>query len=126
MTTAWVSFPILANFVPVPLAGNTVCGSMNKKKLKKLKVEIRSLRAGSANIRDRQLIKLAKKLGRRLDADRGKHPQYVSDVFPRLRPVSIPSHPTALNPFIAQSILDQLDEDYLCWYERLNKTEEKG
>jgi hypothetical protein len=83
---------------------------MDKKKLKKISREIRSLRAGSANVRRRQLVSVAKKLGRVKD-NRGKEPTFISTVFPNLRPITIPSHPGALKRFTVESILDQLEED---------------
>lgn len=79
--------------MPKDLTGNTAGGSMTEKRLKKLAVTIRSLRAGSANVRLHDLETLAGKLGRRLDGDRGKHLTYINTVFPRLRPLPIPSHP---------------------------------
>jgi len=104
---------------------DTACDTMNRKKLKKLKRKIQSLRAGSANIHTVDLVSLAKKLGRRLH-DRGKHLTYVSDPFPNLRPLPIPSHPGALNPYTAENVLSQLEEDWLRWREVLGKSEDDG
>lgn len=43
----------------------------------------------------------------------------MSEPFPDLRPISIPSHPGTLKRFTAASILDQLDEDVFRWEETL-------
>ena len=92
---------------------------MNKNKLKKIKRKIRSLRAGAANIQEHELVSIAKKLERRR-FDTGKHPTYISDPFPDLRPISIPSHRKFLAP-TAQNILDDLENDVRRWQDELNK-----
>lgn len=92
-------------------------------KLDKIAREIRSLRARSGNIRDHDLISLAKKLGRRLQ-NRGKHLTFVSDIFQDLRALPIPSHPRGINRITAENILDALDEDFLRWEELLEKSSE--
>lgn len=104
---------------------DTARGTMNKKKLKKIQGKIRSLRAGSGNIRLHQITEVAGKLGRK-PKDRGKHLTYESEQFPDLRPLPVPSHPVALNPITAENILDQLDEDCLRWEEYLNKGGDEG
>lgn len=81
---------------------------MDKKKLKKIEQKIRSLRNGLGNIRSIDLIKIATKLGRVLHSG-GKHPQYVNSFFSDLHPISIPSHSVGVNPWTAQSILDDLE-----------------
>lgn len=92
---------------------------MNKKTLKNVERRIRSLHAGSGNVRRRQLVSLAKTLGRK-ESNRGKEPTYISTVFPDMRPVSIPSHPGALPRFTVESILDQLDgDDVVRWQQAL-------
>ncbi len=45
---------------------------------------------------------------------------YMSDAFPQLGPLPIPSHPGTLKRFTALSILNQLDEDILQWEEYLS------
>jgi transposase len=92
---------------------------MDKKRLKRLRRLLDSLRTKPANIRRRELVSLAKKLGRRR-FDRGKEPTYVSDPFPDARPVTIPSHPGALKRFTASNILDQLEGDLSRWEEALD------
>jgi len=47
---------------------------------------------------------------------------YMSEVFPQLSPLSIPSHPGTLKRFTALSIINQLDEDILQWEEYLSKS----
>jgi hypothetical protein len=94
---------------------------MDKKKLKKIRQEIRSLRAGSANVRRRQLISVAKKLGRQ-KSDRGKEPTFISNVFPNLRPISIPSHPGSMPRYTVENILDQFEDDIFHWQQELDKT----
>jgi hypothetical protein len=99
---------------------------MNLKKLRKLKSQLEALRSRSANIRDRELVSIAKSLGRRRSS-RGKEPTYVNEIFKDLRPLSIPSHPGALNRFTAGSIIDQLELDIIAWEEFLsNRGDEEG
>jgi len=56
---------------------------------------------------------------------RGKEPTYVNDDFPHLTPLSIPSHPGALNKFTAKDILDDLDEYIFQWDEFLRQNQAK-
>lgn len=90
---------------------NDIAGdSMDKKKLKKIKKTLNDLRSKPNNIRSKELIKLAKSLGRRL-FKRGHEPTYVSNLLPRSYPISIPNHPGAMPRFTAENILDQLEQD---------------
>jgi hypothetical protein len=82
---------------------------MDLKKIQKLRSQIEGLR-GRGGIKSDEIESLARRLGRRR-AKKGKEPTYVSEVFPDLRPVSIPSHPRDLNRFTAGGILDQLESD---------------
>jgi|Deesub1362A_J573_1020465.scaffolds.fasta_scaffold09066_4 hypothetical protein len=91
---------------------------MNKKRLSKIKRKMDDLRARSAGIRSRELVSIAISLGRRR-SKRGKEPTYVSEPFPHLRPLSIPSHSKPLKRFTASSILDQLEEDVAEWEDAL-------
>jgi len=94
---------------------------MTKKKLKKLRDEIRSLHDRSGSICERDLVGIARKLGL-YRAKRGSEPTYVSADFPEKRPIRIPSHPGALKRGTALGILGDL-EGYLCsWKERLSKS----
>ena len=96
---------------------------MNQRKLNRLKRRLDALRSSSANIKRRKLEELAKSFGLRREK-RGKEPTYVSDDFPNLNPLSIPSH-REINPFTAKDILDDLDR-YLCaWKERLRQNQTK-
>jgi hypothetical protein len=97
---------------------------MNRNKLNKIRREIRSLRQRAGNVHDRELVSVAKQLGRRL-SDSGKHPTYESVAFPDLRPISIPSHARAMNPFVVESILDDLEIDCLRLEERLTDNSEE-
>ncbi len=97
---------------------------MNKKKLDKIERKLEILRSRQANIRDRELVSLAKSLGR-LRSPRGKEPTYINEFFQHLRPLSIPSHPRALNRFTAGSIIDQLELDILAWDEFLENEEKE-
>ncbi len=94
---------------------------MDKKKLKKIRKNLSNLRLKPNNIRSRELIKLAKSLGRKL-FDRGHEPTYISDLLPRSYPISIPKHPGALPRFTAGNILDQLEQDI---FDLDNNTEEE-
>lgn len=90
---------------------NDIAGDiMDSKRLKKIKKTLNDLRSKPNNIRSKELIKLAKSLGRRL-FKRGHEPNYLSDLLPRSRPISIPNHPGAMARFTAENILDQLEQD---------------
>jgi hypothetical protein len=67
-----------------------------------------------------------KRLGREL-RDGGKHPMYVSRVFPALRPLSIPSHGGHdLSTGVRDSILDQIEDDMGAWEKWLSERERKN
>jgi hypothetical protein len=83
---------------------------MNKKKLQKIKKQIKKLRSSPNNIRSDKLIHLARSLERRL-FNRGSEPNYVSDILPKSRPISIPNHPGAMKRYTAENILDSLEQD---------------
>src|ERR1700723_3551375 len=90
---------------------------MNRKKLRGLRTEWERLK--NSQPKARELISLARKLGREL-VDRGKEPMYESTVF-NLRPLSIPNHKGRdMAPGTRNSILDQLDEDFIEWEQRLD------
>ena len=48
---------------------------------------------------------------------------YVSDAFPQLRPIPIPSHPRVAISKTAIKILTWLEGDFFCWEEKLLKQE---
>jgi len=94
---------------------------MNEKTLTKIEDEIRSLYARSANIRDRELVSVAKRLGR-YRWPVGKEPTYVSDVVPG-PPITIPCHTKhkTLKQGTARNILAQLENDIFYLREQLSK-----
>jgi hypothetical protein len=84
---------------------------MTPKKLAKLRGELEDYRAnGCRGINSRELESFARRLDRDR-ASRGSEPNWKSEMFTDLRPVSIPHHSKDLNRFTAGSILDQLEED---------------
>jgi len=92
---------------------------MTIKKLRKLRERIDKLRLRPANIKTSELERLAGKLGRKRAGKGTKHPMWVSKDFPAIRPLSIPHHSKSPLPKAAMSILDQLEEDWGLWAERL-------
>lgn len=91
---------------------------MNRRKLNKIKQKVGGFRA-RGGIKSTELESLAKRLGR-VKRDRGKEPNWVSDQFLSLRPLSIPHHGSGdLNRNTARAILDQLEEDIEKWEEVL-------
>jgi hypothetical protein len=88
---------------------------VNSKRLNRLKRRLEGLRSAPANITRKKLEGLAKSLGM-IPHNRGKEPTYASGDFPDLNPLSIPSHPGALNKFTAKDILDDL-EIIICQWE---------
>jgi hypothetical protein len=90
---------------------HSIAGSiMNKKKIAKLRRELKQLRDAKYSLKRSDLTGFAGKVGRKEDTSRGKEPTYVSVFFPELRPLSIPGH-REVNPFTANSILDTLEAD---------------
>lgn len=94
---------------------------MNRRKLGRLQREVDGLRAAKHNIRPSDLAGIAKKLQFRR-VRRGKHPTYENANFPRMRPLSIPDHPT-INPYTAEAILDDLEAAIRQWEENLEEQE---
>lgn len=97
---------------------------MDARKAGKLREEVASLRKRLGNIRDRELISLAKRIGRR-EFDRGKEPTFVraeSD----WNPLTIPKHPRALKKGTAKRILDQLEADIDAREEEGPEDEDEG
>lgn len=100
-------------------------GIITLRKLRKLQRELDSLRSAKHNLKPSDLVSLAKKLGRRLDPNRGKHPMYVSDLLPNRRGgISIPGHPT-INSYTAVEILDDLEVDLVMLIELVQKEDSK-
>ncbi len=96
---------------------------MNKRKLRRLRKELRALRAKIGNLRSRDLASFARKVGRRRSHTRTNEPTYVSDAFRDARPISIPSHPGNLKRGTADNILDDLEGDLSRWEEYINAQE---
>jgi len=91
---------------------------MNRAKLDKIRCRVNELR-NKGGIKSSDLEALAKAVGRVL-IDRGKHPTWVNENFPGLRPLSIPRHGSKdLNKFTANFILDQLELDLAQWEEEV-------
>jgi hypothetical protein len=80
-----------------------------RKKLDKLKRLHSGLLAQCANLKSRQVMNFAERLGRCRIAQ-GKEPTFVSSPFPCLSPITIPGHPR-LKKYTAKNILYQLEED---------------
>ena len=99
-------------------------GIITLQKLNDLRQELEALRSARHNIRPNDLVSLAKKLGRRLDPKRGKHPMYVSDLLPHNKPISIPGHPT-IKSYTAMAILDDLEVDLVMLIELIEREANK-
>lgn len=84
---------------------------MNEKKLAKIKREIDSARQGAANLKHRDLEKIAKMLGRVRSKDRTSEPTYKSTLLSDANVITIPDHSKGVNKFTARNILNQLEED---------------
>ncbi len=98
---------------------------MNKKKVARLRRELKQLRDAKYSLKRSDLTRFAGKLGRKENTSRGKEPTYTSTFFPELRPLSIPSH-REVNPFTANSILDTLETDLDKLEAWVNEQEEKA
>lgn len=83
---------------------------MDRKKLRRIKQTLKNLRSRPNNIRSKELRNFAKQLGRRR-FNRGHEPNFLSDLLPKSRPISIPDHPGSMARFTAENILDQLEQD---------------
>lgn len=78
--------------------------------LKKLRRELAGLRLQKTDLGQTELERFAKKLGRkRSRATRGE-PQWISEILPASRPISIPGH-KSIKTYTAVSILDRFEED---------------
>lgn len=79
-------------------------------RLTRIQGEIDELRGRPANVRYRELERIAKLLGRTLETKRGRHLTFVNKQR-NWNPLTIPSHPGALNKLTVHDILDQLEGD---------------
>jgi hypothetical protein len=92
------------------LCDDIVCDIMDSEKLDKLRKRVEELRK-RGGIGYSELESLARALGR-VPCKRGKHQTWVNEIFPDLRPLSIPRHGSKdLNRITANNILDQLELD---------------
>lgn len=83
---------------------------MNREKLDKIRKRVEELR-NKGGIGYSELESLARSLDR-VPSKRGKHQTWISQIFPDLRPLSIPRHGSKdLNKYTANSILNQLELD---------------
>ncbi len=81
-------------------------------RLDRILEEIDQLRGKLGNVRYRELDRIARMVGRKLDTKRGGHPTFVN----RERnwyPLTIPNHPGSMVKRTVQSILDQLEDDVM-------------
>ena len=69
---------------------------------------IARLRKRTANVRFQELRSLVEAAGWKLDRVSGSH--YVLARGGRL--ISLPNHPGALNPYLVDRVLDELERDY--------------
>lgn len=96
---------------------------MDLKRLTKLRHQLESLQSSPGNISSRKLEGLAISLGRRRVKKQTGEPMYVSDAFPQLRPIPIPSHPRVAIPKTAIKILTWLEVDIFEWERYLHQQE---
>lgn len=93
---------------------------MDERKLEKIRRDIDAARQKAVTARD--LIRIATALGRREFGGRGKEPTFVSEPFPRARPISIPKHGSKnLKPKTKRNILNDLEDDWLKHKEQLDR-----
>lgn len=84
---------------------------MNKNTIRRLRRKLQKLRnQAKGGIPSKEMIRLAESVGRKR-SKRGSEPNFVSELLPDSRPISIPSHPKPLNRFVAGNILDALEAD---------------
>jgi len=99
---------------------------MTRDQLRKIERDIAAARRRSNTHRDLKAI--ATKLRRvRLKgaAVRGKEPAFVSTVFPKAHPISIPDHGSRnLSPWVQRNVLNDLEGDVLRFEEKLRKEEQ--
>ncbi len=79
-------------------------------KLDRIQSEIDELRGRPANIRYRDLARIAQSLGMTLEPKRGGHLKFTNKSR-NWDPLIIPCHPKALKKFTARGILAQLEDN---------------
>jgi len=88
---------------------------MQKQKLVKIEQELRHLRQNCVGLKPRDLIRLAKQLGRRKKPGNTNEPTYIRKLDPALSPpLSIPKH-ASLKQGTARSIINALLDDVDEW-----------
>jgi hypothetical protein len=83
---------------------------MDARKLAKIKKKISEARRGAANLKFKDLEKIAKMLGREQSKDRNNHPTFVSTLLDT-NVITIPNHSAGVKKYTALNILDQFDND---------------
>lgn len=106
------------------LTDGVMGGTIDRRKLERLRCEIEAHRGAIHNVRPDDLISLAKSLGRE-KSKKGKHPTYESTLMPKTNPLSIPGHPK-IKPGTARNILDQLEADIEGLTALLDEQEQKN
>lgn len=92
---------------------------MTLKKLERLRARIADLRRAK-DVKSREMVRLARAIGRKPDNSTGKEPTYVHTELQGRRPLSIPNHPT-LALGTKNNILDDLEGDLDAYEEILAK-----
>jgi len=85
---------------------------MDEKKLANIKVEIAAARRRIANLKHKDLAKIARMLGRERSAKRTNEPTYESALL-NTNVITIPDHAKGLNKWTAKAILAQLEKDVI-------------
>ncbi|MDO8432535.1 MAG: type II toxin-antitoxin system HicA family toxin [Candidatus Binatus sp.] len=92
---------------------------MTLKQVGRLRVRVGNLRR-TRDVKSREMVRLAKAIGREPDNRTGKEPTYVHSELGDRRPLSIPNHPT-LAPGTKNNILDDLEGDLDAYEEILTQ-----
>jgi len=83
---------------------------MTRDKIRKYRRQIEKLRR-KGGVSWKEMVSLARKIGRVPDTSRGKEPTYTSIHLPRSRPITIPHHEKDLTPGVKSNVLDDLERD---------------
>lgn len=94
---------------------------MKGNKLNKLRRAVEAMRRSQPKVKE--LRSVARQLGMEKE-EGGRHPTFASNVFPHLRPLSIPDHKgREMAPGTKHSILNAFEDHINAWDERLSKQE---
>jgi len=97
---------------------------MDKKKLGKIRRELRDIAKQPHGRASSELEGLAHRLGRKKE-DRGKEPTWTRKLDPALSPpLSIPHHSTDLSVGVCKSVVSALLDDCDDWEQHLNSLEQ--